>query len=64
MSLQLLNKNNKFETETVSQYLQKIKTYYTTEQYAALMAALTELYYTPSQTHDISHFKSDRKQAI
>jgi len=40
---------NSYITETESQYLQLIKAYYTTDEYAEVMAALTELYYTPSQ---------------
>lgn len=41
---------------TVSAYLQHIRNYYTTEQYAELIAALTELYFTPTQTLQLAEW--------
>ena len=45
-----------YNAETESNYLQLIKGYYSTEQYATLMAALTELYYTPTQTLQLAEW--------
>ncbi|NUM31528.1 MAG: viroplasmin family protein [Bacteroidetes bacterium] len=43
-------------SQSVSDYLQLIKVNYTTEQYANLMAALTELYYIPTQTLQLAEW--------
>jgi RHS repeat-associated protein len=37
-------------SQTVTDYLRLVREFYTTQQYKALMSALTELYFTPSQT--------------
>jgi RHS repeat-associated protein len=41
---------------TVSNYLQKIRNYYTTENYITLIKALTELYFTPTQTFQLAEW--------
>ena len=47
---------NSYITETKSQYLQLIKGYYTTDEYAELMAALTDQYYIPTQTLQLAEW--------
>ncbi len=43
-------------TQGVSSYLQLVKAFYSNKQYKALMAALTELYFTPTQTLELAEW--------